>query len=313
MKASNHLYWYTSKPLEDTRVSSWSLKHIERSILKLYWCYYAREHQSFCRSFDDAGFAFPSQFQQSLDLGSFLLNSTTTSFEKVRATCNSKDDNAVFRIDSREPRNLNLAFLGDSLCRHMYYSLVYYLFTGHYLENQPTPNFHEGGFPTRKEYRAFVAATLNYTEACDCFTPEGPFIPWGRMHRIWANNYFPQPERNNYITHITKAGSFEAHGHWNASQIMSNATYRDMVRKTEYPPAFFACRGNWQETIREHLSKLIPKPRYVVLNAGLWPHDLLENYTLPAIRRALNEHDMIGIYKTTTKKLKGQFHILGAT
>ena len=38
------------------------------------------------------------------------------------------------------------------------------------------------------------------------------------------------------------------------------------------------------------------------MNAGLWPHDLNET-TLGTIRAALDEHGLVGIYKTTNKKL----------
>ena len=209
-----------------------------------------------------------------------------------------------FRMDSRGLRNLHLAFLGDSINRYMYTSLLYYLHNGEYLTNTPKPNLLEGGFSTRVEFQAFAQAMMNYTDVCDCFTPEGPFIPWGRMHRIWANAYYLQEETNNYVTYIAKAGYFESHGHWDPSQIYSNATYRNQVRGMEYPPSHFLWQGDWEQTIRNHISRLVPKPRYVVVNAGLWQHDLLNNGTLPAIRRALDDHDMVGIYRTTTKKIQ---------
>jgi hypothetical protein len=245
------------------------------------------------------GVAFPLVFTLPL-----LENEAITldTYRVIMSKLREKDP--YFRMDSRGPRNLHLAFLGDSIGRHMHASLVYYLHTGEYLTNTPQPNLLEGGLPTREEFRAFAEATMNHTEVCDCLRPEGPFIPWGRMHRIWENAYYLQEERNNYVTQITKAGYFESHGHWDPSQIYSNDTYRNEVRGMEYPPSHFLWQGDWEQTIRDHISRLVLKPRYVVVNAGLWPNDLLKNGTLPAIRRALDDHDMVGIYRTTTKQIQ---------
>jgi len=207
-------------------------------------------------------------------------------------------------VGRRGLRNFHLAFLGDSTCRHIHASLIHFLHTGSYPKNTVQPNYLEGGFPTRVEHKNFISHTLNHTSVCDCFCPEGPFIPWGRMHKIWENSYFFQAARNNYVTHITKAGSFESHGHWDPIQIYSNATYRKRVARISYSPSQFSWRGNWEQTIRVHVSRLIPKPRYIVINAGLWPHDLMENGTLPGIRNALDDHGIIGIYRTTTKQLQ---------
>jgi hypothetical protein len=78
-----------------------------------------------------------------------------------------------------------------------------------------------------------------------------------------------------------------------AIQYMQNAT------KEHYTYGNFTWAGDWEYVIRSHLALLRPKPRYVVFNAGLWGHDFDNNYTLPSIRRALDDHGMIGIYKTT--------------
>jgi hypothetical protein len=58
---------------------------------------------------------------------------------------------------------------------------------------------------------------------------------------------------------------------------------------------------NWSDIVNHHLSKLQPKPKFVVVNAGLWPHDFTNATVLTSVRHALDQHGMIGIYKTTTK------------
>jgi len=242
-----------------------------------------------------------------------------SAFIKARPQ-NSLDEGDVSGVHSKlqfdnagRPTNLRLAFLGDSTCRHIFLSLSWYLLSGNHINsNNKTRRLITGQFPTRKEYEQYILEMYNGTLACDCHTPEGPFIPWGRTHKIWSNIYFhpsitmddDEEDQNfpgNFLTHITKPGYFEAHGHWEPSQIYANRTYTERVRNQEYPVGNFSWQGDWEQTIRHYIANLVPKPNYVVLNAGLWPHDLNET-SLGKIRQALDDHGMVGIYKTTNKK-----------
>lgn len=56
---------------------------------------------------------------------------------------------------------------------------------------------------------------------------------------------------------------------------------------------------DWAEAIR-YLARLPVPPKYVLLNAGLWPHDLGNATVRESIVDALRETGLIGIYKTTT-------------
>jgi hypothetical protein len=60
----------------------------------------------------------------------------------------------------------------------------------------------------------------------------------------------------------------------------------------------------WDSLIRRHLALLDPKPTHVVFNEGLWAG--LNNYSYKIIQQALNDTNMTGIYKTTTKRSKEQ-------
>lgn len=63
---------------------------------------------------------------------------------------------------------------------------------------------------------------------------------------------------------------------------------------------------DWAGTIR-YLGSLAVPPKYVVINAGVWPHDL-ENATVrESIADALRETGMIGIYRTTTMDRGSEF------
>ena len=78
--------------------------------------------------------------------------------------------------------------------------------------------------------------------------------------------------------------------------------YWPVGRGDQVPP--YVWSGNWTVVIRDHLGRMVPKPDYVVFNAGLWPHDLNNDTgVLEEIRQALDDSDMMGIYKTTTKVL----------
>jgi hypothetical protein len=189
-------------------------------------------------------------------------------------------------------------------------------------QQQPTvdttvPTLVNGGYPSRKAYKEAIVSYFNDTLACDCHQPEGKYPTRKRLAKIWENMYYNN--NNNIVTYVQKMGAHDAHGQWDPRRIYNNTekkknetststtisttTYLQEVSTQKYRPRKFAWHGNWEYVIRSHLAALTPKPRYVVLNAGFWGHDFFHdnNATLPAIRRALDDHDMIGIYKTTHK------------
>jgi len=125
-----------------------------------------------------------------------------------------------------------------------------------------------------------------------------------KLHLIYENVYYRGAERNNYVTMIAKFGKFEAHGHWSPLDVYEPQIHTNLSspnRLDRVTP--YLWRFNWTQIIRHHLAYLQPKPNYVVINAGMWAHDL-NNVTLPAIRQALDDTGMIGIYRTTTKTLE---------
>jgi len=210
-------------------------------------------------------------------------------------------------------QNLHLAMIGDSLSRHQHLSLVHYLNTGG-KSWESDPRFIEGKagaeFPTNQDHRTFISETLNLTQACNCYRPEGHYMAKKQLHRMYDNMYYMDSTKSNYVTLISKFGSYEAHGHYDPKtayepEVFAQHTAENNVTISRVPP--YLWRGNWSYVIREHLAWLQPKPKYVVINAGLWEdHDLgldLNNETtvLRDIQLALNETGMIGIYKSTTK------------
>jgi hypothetical protein len=83
-------------------------------------------------------------------------------------------------------------------------------------------------------------------------------------------------------------------GHWSHQEVHSkHNTMSDVYIQPEWS-------YNWTSLITEHISKLTPKPKYLVFNAGIWPHDLGEAAVRDSIKQALNATNIVGIYKTTT-------------
>jgi NAD(P)-dependent dehydrogenase (short-subunit alcohol dehydrogenase family) len=89
-------------------------------------------------------------------------------------------------------------------------------------------------------------------------------------------------------------------GVWNASIIHPNGGL---------PPSYLAVNRSvswaysWADLIRQHVSQLHPKPRYLVFNAGLWRPSGLNNTELMELRQALSDANIIGIFRTTTRAL----------
>lgn len=207
--------------------------------------------------------------------------------------------------------DLNLAFLGDSLTRHMHLSLVYYLQRGSW---DPDPRYIEGSFSSRKEHAVFISDQLYGSQACDCYRPEGNYMTNRRMAAVYSNMYYTSTNRsiNNHISYNMKAGSFDAKGHWDPATVFLPEVHANhsshnndfppeaLVHKFSVPP--YTWTGNWTYTIRNHIAQFQPRPQFLVLNAGMWPHELSDNTTLPAIRATLDELGILGIYKTTTKQ-----------
>jgi hypothetical protein len=88
-------------------------------------------------------------------------------------------------------------------------------------------------------------------------------------------------------------GKIRASGHWSHKDVHSKHNISDVFIQ----PAW---SYDWASLITEHISKLRPKPKYLVFNAGLWHHDLGDAAVRESIEHALNATDIVGIYKTTT-------------
>jgi hypothetical protein len=207
--------------------------------------------------------------------------------------------------DDPRPRNLRLVIMGDSISRYQYISLVYFLKTGRWITDDTTlasenrtnatnrSNTTAGGTPlycktpgivAREQFYQKTNTMLQPNESCDC--------------RAYSENrYFVDAERGNYVTYITKFGKNATSGRWSPNEIYHTKDHSKILH-TKKPPKWKY--DWWNETIAYHISKLRPKPNFLIFNAGLHPHDLEERRVRDAIVQVTTAHDILPIYKTTT-------------
>jgi hypothetical protein len=203
-----------------------------------------------------------------------------------------EQDDGKFKYENGTIRNLRLAFIGDSVTRHQYISLVCYLHTGRWIENTDNPSpLNEIGFGSFQNFFSFSSDTvLGSTESCDCFRAM-PFSPW----HVFENRYYA--ENDNYISIFLKLGEIPSQGHWEPGTVYDvNRTHFENA--TDYVPPLW--QYNWQDLILHHIAKLEPKPDVLVMNAGLWSNDLVPE-VFEAIRNVSDSVGIKAIYSTTTK------------
>ena len=220
--------------------------------------------------------------------------------------------------DDPRPRNLRMAFLGDSVTRYQYVSLVYWLKYNRWIAIRNTTTSAEDSaesshskilfkwnYPALNQFLQESNQILVPEEACDCFMPQV-----GPPHRVVMgyyveNRYFRQPELGNAVYFVNKYGFRPSQGHHSAQDMTSkhlttgmlwNATLQDPSNHTKH----FAWQGNWSYTIRNHIAILEPKPNILIFNAGLHPNDLSDPSVRSEIRQTCQEFDILPVYKTTT-------------
>jgi hypothetical protein len=231
------------------------------------------------------------------------------------------------------PRNLRLAFLGDSVTRYQYLSLAYFLRWGRWFDPDTIKNhlvdahsFRHPYHPDQDWNEFFLQSNrlLYPAESCDC---QRSSSSQQEDEHAWAveRRYFYDPVHNNTLTYINLSGNethnpnplggyagrlhapdiftnFQAHvglpsGLFNNNDytsLSSSSSIAASNRSWDYP--------TWGQVIRHHVAALVPKPEIAILNAGLHAH----NFGDPSVRRALvnalNASNITGIWKTTTPK-----------
>jgi hypothetical protein len=185
--------------------------------------------------------------------------------------------------------------------RYQYLDLVAYLHTRRWVQNEDAPNILiEPYFKTWSRYYQYTNQLLYPHESCNCHRDEGAI----NMSITYENRYYADAERGNYVTYLSKQGSSPIKGHWDPHTLYTTGNHTGVGHDT---PSICLWQYNWSDVIRYHVAQLIPPPQYVVFNSGLWGggKDLTPT-VLAEIRKALDDHNMVGIYKTTTRRQSEQ-------
>lgn len=215
------------------------------------------------------------------------------------------EDNRFVLEDDGRPRNLRVAFIGDSLTRFQYVSLVYFLKYDHWSDDQENPgllNYRYYG--TWSEWMSNTSSIMQPEEHCDCYRMNKPNASsLGNWHARMNENRYYSDERGNYVTYFLKFGLSPVNGHWDAKEVYVKQSLSLQDDSVPYQYQY-----NWTQIIRDYVSEMDPKPDYLVFNAAAHPHDLGDKTVQQSIVQALNEAGITGIYKTTTyPKIKGKF------
>ena len=204
-------------------------------------------------------------------------------------TSSSSNDNQD--SDDERPRNLHIAFLGDSVTRFQYASFVFYLHHGRHLKDSDRPNPLRESLLVENSHGELVVnfseILLHPQEQCDCYRT----YKWNPS-QFTDNRYYLDTKRNNSVSFLLKYGKLEVHGHWPTAIVHEE---HKMITEYEDPE----WKGDWTTAIH-HLAQLAPPPKYLIFNAGIHRHDLNNPQVRESIQQALNKTGIIGIFKLTT-------------
>lgn len=215
------------------------------------------------------------------------------------------------------PCDLSIVFIGDSLSRFMYMSLVHYLRHNQWIEPTQKPNlvrprdYFSGPRETRFNwlpyYRASTAALAPY-EACDCWREPGDPNGGRTAETLIENRYYYDPHRNNTVVYLIANGNkIPMRGHWkNPQQVLQNTTTNPgpWTNASTIPP-FQWNFSHWADAILNQVAPL--KPHTLVMNAGHWRHAMTQDSYLQRVVQVAKQSVPQVIWRTTTADKKGGF------
>lgn len=228
-----------------------------------------------------------------------------------------------------EPCNLSIVFMGDSLTRFMYYSLVYYLKNNQWIAPESYPHLvkpadffggNEANFDWAPWYNASTKELYPY-ENCDCHREPGSLAVYPGNYWTIENRYFHDPIRNNTVVYFQSFGTaFPIRGHWEDPMQAMKAHHQDINENEDInnsntnsiPPVGpflsridYAWNYTWPDAIRHQVSKI--QPEVLVLNAGKWYHqDFHQQEYFNNFADAINNSNIPRvIWKTSTSDKGG--------
>ena len=241
--------------------------------------------------------------------------SNSTKLPKEARVCRQPSSRNFYRNpQTGRVENLHIAMMGDSLTRYQYLSLVNFLENDTWnttiVQDGVTRDFvnlqtfrDDWPGPTERDTRwiKFFEITANQVfkgkESCDCYRINAKeYLTAVREVRYYANN-----ETNNFVSFFPRWGNRGTRGMFSPHDVLQQQGNQSYLNK-EVDPSKFRWNYNWTSIIRNYISNMEPKPQYFLFNSGIWGNQYLTKPILLAIREALLEHQIVGIYKTTTRK-----------
>lgn len=187
--------------------------------------------------------------------------------------------------------------MGDSITRYQAVSLIHYLHTGHWIEDDQNPNLlNERTIRFWNKYYAALMDTFNDGQnscnnetarlQCDCFRDWGDIERW--IRNVGENIYYWDPCRQNAVYSLSSLGHLPFRGRVLPEQL------KNVLSPVKGLTPFRWQYPSWRDVVRHHLAKLDPPPNYVVMNAGVWPKYTIHNETiLIRMRDVLDEFNML--------------------
>jgi hypothetical protein len=196
---------------------------------------------------------------------------------------------------------INIAFIGDSLLRYQYLSLVYYLHYDKWPNPKATPSFaNEHGYNSWYSFYNITNAALAPYEVCDCWrfgNHIGNWVP-NLIKKITENRYYHNKVRNHHVVYIQNFGLLESHGNLNPAAVPAH-----LDLSVNYTTPLW--QSDFADTITNHVALLQPKPEWLFMNEGIWKNAFGNKTYRDRVVNALDTHAIKGIWRTTTFDRKG--------
>ncbi|KAG7346460.1 hypothetical protein IV203_005528 [Nitzschia inconspicua] len=247
-----------------------------------------------------------------------VFNTTTTTAARIRKAILSEPEqpSTLSPQCPQFPCDLSIVFIGDSLSRFMYVSLVHFLRHNKWIEPTDNPNLvkprdyiggtEESTFNWKPYFIASTKALAPY-EACDCWREPSDPNNNRKYETIVENRYFHDPIRNNTIVYLFAYGNkVPMRGHWNDSfQLLQNTSlHGPWTNETTIPP-FVWTYDHWADAV---LNQVVPiRPHTLVMNAGHWKHAIGRDSYRERVAEVSKQSVPQVIWRTTTADDDGSF------
>lgn len=189
--------------------------------------------------------------------------------------------------------NLRIAFIGDSVSRYQYISLIHYLKFGYWEPPGTFPSIVEKAhYADWNEYNINTSRQLYPPELIDA-----------NRNASYENRYYLDRTNNNTILYFNKNADEPVLVHYSPQELL------DRIAAIEYAqPVHRTWEYQWDDLIRKHIAPF--RVDYAIVNQGLWYYykiTHLANVTVQdTIAKALKDTEIVGIYKTTSAGRKGK-------